>query len=230
MLEVYSMIDFVNELFTMKFRILFWVLLTALFTSCAPTRIVAPLEKGVTQIGATLGRPKVNDGSLPLVGIYVAKGLSDVKTFYAGAQLTSLYLGTIQLDGGIVKTVITPNGMIPGVSWSYGANSFVSSRDAAFRLYPESGVNAYWKIGPHILNVSANTWVDPTWFLSENNKGRILSPSFGVGYRFRYKWIELQAEYKLLNPTREMHIPQAFIPSTNGLGGKGWYWGAAMNF
>jgi hypothetical protein len=91
-------------------------------------------------------------------------------------------------------------------------------------------VNAYWKIGPHIINVSANTWVDPTWFLSENNKGRILSPSFGVGYRFRYKWIELQAEYKLLNPTREMHIPQASIPSTNGLGGKGWYWGAAMNF
>ena len=78
MLEVYSMIDFVNELFTMKFGILFWVLLTALFTSCAPTRIVAPLEKGVTQIGATLGRPRVNDGSLPLVGIYVAKGLSDV--------------------------------------------------------------------------------------------------------------------------------------------------------
>ncbi len=230
MLEVYSMKDFVNELFTMKLRNIFWVLLVPILVSCAPTRIVAPLEKGVRQFGATLGRPRVNDGSLPLVGVYVAKGLSDVKTFYAGAQLTSLYLGTIQVDGGIVKTVTMPNGMIPGVSWSYGANSFVSSRDAAFRLYPESGVNAYWKIGPHILNVSANTWVDPTWFLSENNKGRILSPSFGVGYRFRYKWIELQAEYKLLNPTREMHIPQASIPSTNGLGGKGWYWGAAMNF
>ena len=230
MLEVYSMIDFVNELFTMKLKNIFWVLLVPILVSCAPTRIVAPLEKGVTQVGATLGRPRVNDGSLPLVGIYVAKGLSDVNTFYAGAQLTSLYLGTIQVDGGIVKTVTMPNGMIPGVSWSYGANSFVSSRDAAFRLYPESGVNTYWKIGPHIINVSANTWVDPTWFLSENNKGRILSPSFGVGYRFRYKWIELQAEYKLLNPTREMHIPQASIPSTNGLGGKGWYWGAAMNF
>ena len=61
MLEVYSMIDFVNELFTMKFGILFWVLLTALFTSCAPTRIVAPLEQGVTQVGATLGRPRVNE-------------------------------------------------------------------------------------------------------------------------------------------------------------------------
>jgi len=230
MSEVYSMIDFVNELFTMKLRILFLVLLTALLSSCAPTRVVAPLEKGVIQVGTTLGRPRVNDGSLPLVGIYVAKGLSDVKTFYVGAQLTSLYLGTIQLDGGIVKTVITPNGMIPGASWSYGVNSFISSRDGAFRLYPETGVNAYWKFGPHILNATANTWVDPTWYLSDFNKGRILSPSFGAGYRFRYKWIELQAEYKLLNPTREMYIPQASIPSTQGLGGKGWYWGAALNF
>ena len=76
MLEVYSMIDFVNELFTMKLRNIFWVLLVPILVSCAPTRIVAPLEKGVTQVGATLGRPRVNDGSLPLVGIYVAKGLS----------------------------------------------------------------------------------------------------------------------------------------------------------
>lgn len=224
------MIDFVNELFTMKLVHVFWVLSVALLVSCAPTRVVAPLEEGVIQIGATVGRPRVGDGSLPLLGIYVAKGLSDVKTFYAGAQLSSLYLGTIQLDGGVVKTVFTPNGMIPGVSWSYGANSFVSSRDGAFRLYPETGVNAYWKFGPHILNATANTWVDPTWYLSDFNKGRILSPSFGAGYRFRYKWIELQAEYKLLNPTREMHIPQATIPSTNGLGGKGWYWGVALNF
>lgn len=106
----------------------------------------------------------------------------------------------------------------------------MSTRDYAFRFYPETGINAYWQKGPHIVNASANTWVDPTWFLADFGRGQILAPSFSAGYRLRYKWFEAQLEYKILNPTREIHIPQAYVPSTSGLGGRGFFYGMAINF
>ena len=57
-----------------------WVLLAALVASCTPTKIVVPLEEGQVQVGATLGRPKIHSGSLPLLGIYAAKGVSESTT------------------------------------------------------------------------------------------------------------------------------------------------------
>ena len=204
--------------------------LIGLCMSCAPTKIVVPLQEGQVQIGATLGRPKVNSGSIPLMGIYAAKGISNATTAYGAAQLSSALFGTIQLDGGVVKGLRPSSGIVPGLSYSYGGNLFVSSRDYATRIYPETGFNVFWQQGSHILNLSANTWVDPTWFLTEYNQGQILAPSLGAGYRLRYKWIEFQTEYKIVNPTREIMIPQAYVPSTFGLGGRGLYWGIALNF
>jgi hypothetical protein len=201
-----------------------------LFMSCAPTKIVVPLQEGQVQIGATLGRPKVNSGSIPLMGIYAAKAISNATTAYGAAQLSSALFGTIQLDGGVVKGLRPSRGFLPGLTYSYGSNLFVSTRDYATRIYPETGVNIFWQQGAHILNLSANTWVDPTWFLTEYNRGQILAPSLGAGYRLRYKWIEVQTEYKIVNPTREIMIPQAYVPSTFGLGGRGLYWGIALNF
>lgn len=207
-----------------------WVILAACIASCTPTKIVVPLEEGQWQTGATLGRPQINTGSLPLLGVYAAKGMSATTTAYGAAQLSSALFGTVQLDAGVVKGIRPSQGFTPGFSFSYGGNLFVSSRDFATRIYPEAGANMFWQQGPHILNVSANSWLDPTWFLAEYGIGQIFAPSFGAGYRLRYKWLELQAEYKLVNPTREIHIPQASVPSTLGLGGRGLYWGAAINF
>ena len=68
---------------------LIWVLLVGFSVSCAPTKIVAPLEEGKVQVGATLGRPQINTGSLPLLGIYAAKGVSANTTAYGSAQLSS---------------------------------------------------------------------------------------------------------------------------------------------
>lgn len=207
-----------------------WSGVLAVFASCAPTKIIAPLEEGKIQVGATLGQPRINDGALPLIGVYGAKGISASTTAYGSAQVTSILFGAVQLDGGIVKGLRPSEGLTPGLSYSYGGNLLVSSRDYATRIYPEAGINMFWQEGSHIFNLSANSWVDPTWFMSDFGQGQILAPSFGAGYRFRYKWIELQAEYKLLNPTRELMVPQATVPSTLGLGGRGLYWGAALNF
>ena len=201
-----------------------------LAASCTPTKIVVPLEQGQWQVGLTQGRPQINEGFLPVLGGYAAKGVSDSRTNYGGIQFSSLLLGAVQLEGGQVRSWIPQDGFKPGISWSYGGQAFMSTRDYAFRFYPETGINAYWQKGPHILNASANTWVDPTWFLADYNRGEIIAPSLSAGYRLRYKWIEAQVEYKMLNPIRELHIPQAYIPSTVGLGGKGVYYGIAINF
>ena len=61
------------------------------------TKIVVPLEEGQVQVGATLGRPKINSGSLPLLGVYAAKGVSENATAYGAAQLSSALFGAIQL-------------------------------------------------------------------------------------------------------------------------------------
>ena len=198
--------------------------------SCAPSKIVAPLEQGNWQAGATLGRPEINEGSLPVLGIYAAKGVANNRTIYGGMGLSSSLFGAIQLEGGVVKGLVASKGWMPGYSISYGANAFMSARNGDFRLYPDAGANMYWKKGPHIAHLSANTWVDPTWFLSRYGQGQILAPSLGAGYRFRYKWLEVQAEYKLVNPSRELMVPQADVPGIAGLGGRGFYYGLALNF
>ena len=214
----------------MKCKPLIVIALGVLMASCAPTKIVAPLEEGAWQAGATLGRPQINDGSLPMLGVYAAKGISNARTIYGGAGLSSSLFGAIQLEGGVVKEITEPVGWKPGFSISYGANSFISARNADLRVYPDAGANMYWKRGAHIAHLSANTWIDPTWFLTRYDQGRMLAPSLGAGYRFRYRWMEIQAEYKLVNPTRALVVPQANVPGINGLGGRGFYYGIAINF
>ena len=214
----------------MKIKFLAVLGTLVLAISCTPTKVVVPLQEGQWQIGVTQGRPQVNNSYLPVLGAYVAKGVSDTKTNYGGIQFSSLFLGAIQLEGGRVATLIPHDGFRPGISYSYGAQTFLSTRDYAFRIYPEAGVNAYLKQGPHILNASINTWVDPTWFMTDFGRGQLLAPSFSAGYRLRYKWFEAQVEYKVLNPTRKLQIPQNIIPDTFGLGGRGMYLGVALNF
>ena len=153
-------------------------------TGCTPTKVVVPLEEGQWQIGVTQGRPQINEGYLPVIGAYAAKGVSSTKTNYGGIQFSSLLLGAVQLEGGQVANLVIPQqGLKPGISCSYGAQSFLSTRDYAFRFYPEAGLNAYLQKGPHILNASANTWVDPTWFLADFGRGQILAPSLSAGYQ-----------------------------------------------
>lgn len=211
-----------------KLFVAFYAVIMAV--SCTPTKVVVPLNEGQWQIGVTQGRPQINEGYLPVIGAYAAKGVSSTKTNYGGIQFSSLLLGAVQLEAGQVATLVPQQGFKPGISYSYGAQSFLSTRDYTIRFYPEAGLNAYLQNGPHILNASANTWVDPTWFLADFGRGQILAPSFSAGYRLRYKWFEAQLEYKILNPTREIHIPQNYIPSTAGLGGRGTFWGIAINF
>lgn len=124
-----------------------------LATSCTPTKVVVPLDEGQWQLGVTQGRPQINDEYLPVIGAYAAKGVSATKTNYGGIQLTSLLLGAVQLEGGTVVSLIPQQGLKPGISYSYGAQSFLSTRDYAFRLYPEAGVNAYLKKGPHFERI-----------------------------------------------------------------------------
>ncbi|PTM12649.1 MAG: hypothetical protein DA445_08730, partial [Bacteroidetes bacterium] len=108
-------------------------------TGCTPTKVVVPLEEGQWQIGVTQGRPQINEGYLPVIGAYAAKGVSATKTNYGGIQFSSLLLGAVQLEGGQIRSWIPQDGLMPGVSWGFGGQAFMSTRDYAFRFYPEAG-------------------------------------------------------------------------------------------
>ena len=105
--------------------------------SCTPTKVVVPLNEGQWQIGVTQGRPQINEGYLPVIGAYAAKGVSSTKTNYGGIQFSSLLLGAVQLEAGQVATLVPQQGFKPGISYSYGAQSFLSTRDYTIRFYPE---------------------------------------------------------------------------------------------
>lgn len=196
--------------------------------SCAPSKVIAPLDEGQWQVGVTSGRPQINDGSLNLLGFYAAKGMQHEKTGYGGMQITSALLGTVQLEGGVLHGIRPSQGWSPGFSWNSAGHLAVSTRDGATRFYPEATGNAYWKLGPHILHATAGTWVDPLFFQARYGKGNPVAPHLGAGYRFRNKWFEAQIEYKLLNPITELVVPQATVPGVSGYGARGWYYGIAI--
>ena len=104
--------------------------------SCTPTKVVVPLNEGQWQIGVTQGRPQINEGYLPVIGAYAAKGVSAAKTNYGGIQFSSLLLGAVQLEAGQVATLIPQQEFKPGVSWSYGGQAFMSTRDLRSDFIP----------------------------------------------------------------------------------------------
>lgn len=207
-----------------------FALLALLWSSCAPSKIVVALDEGQRQAGLTLGQPRINETSLPLLGAYGAYGVTDTRTTYGSVQLTSMMLGAVQLEGGMLTELRPAQGWMPGISWNAAGHLLVSARNLDTRFYPEAAGHLFWQRGPHIAHLSAATWIDPTFMISEYGKGQVLAPHFGAGYRLRYKWFEAQVEYKILNPTRELIVPMSYVPGTYGVGGKGLYTGIAINF
>lgn len=202
-----------------------------LASSCHTSRAIKPMEEGEWRIGANYGGPRVNDFNIPLMSAYVARGATEQTTQFAGLNITSLMFNTVQLDFGELRGIRPYSSLAsPGLSWYWAGNSLLSTRDYAYRLYPEIGANAYWTYGVHTWHISGALWTDPTFFMTEYGKGQLLAPAFTAGYRMRWKALEAHVEYKLLNPTQDLVIPQATVPGLYELGGRGIYFGAAINF
>tara|TARA_B100000768_G_scaffold162301_1_gene162856 strand:- start:668 stop:1327 length:660 start_codon:yes stop_codon:yes gene_type:complete len=190
---------------------------------CNASRVVSPLELNEWRLGGAIGGPQVNSERLPLMSIYMAKGITKEKSFYSGLQIVNLGFQSLQLDAGLVTRLKKSKGFSPEVNLKTGLNAMMSFRDAATRVYPEIGILSTWKLKRFMPYFGSDLWIDPTYGLTEFGKGSLLHPSLQTGVRYLGKYLEFGIEAKWLNPTRTFIIPQQDVPSFLGIGARGLY-------
>ncbi len=137
-----------------------------LFTSCAPSRYIKPLERKQTVVTATLGGPLIlyahTTIPVPMTTMAVGHGFTDNLTGFAGLHTTSLLFGVFQTDIGVVKQLSAQHGWLPGITVSPVANLMIDKWAGIFSFYPQLDLNAYWNYPkrPHYVYFGLSNWFD----------------------------------------------------------------------
>ncbi len=92
------------------------LLLTLLFTACAPTQFVVPLEKGEHAVSASLGGPLVNVPGIatipiPFTSLGYGYGLTERSVISSALYPTAALYGVFQLSGGYTHEIWQKNKM-----------------------------------------------------------------------------------------------------------------------
>ena len=193
--------------------------------ACAPSRHVRPLEKEQLAISGSFGGPTFsNFGApipVPLTTVSAGYGFGDKLTGFGGLNLTSLAFGTLQLDLGVTRLLLEPNGARPGISVTPVANVLLGLREGAFRLYPSVDANAYWEYGERKSYVYGGLG---SWFVFAGDRAHDADqpqqflPNFQVGHVLSGRKWDFQAEMKWTNFTAQN---QDATIDWAGIGGSG---------
>lgn len=206
--------------------------------ACNSSRIIKPLDKGETQIGANVGGPLISmDGIplfIPLSSIYVAHGYREKTTAFASVQTTALLFGVLQTDLGFTHQLFAQkNKWLPGVSISPIANMMVDHWEGNFRFYPQLDLNVYWNYHnkPHYFYLTNNNWIELNATRSHNEKqpSNLLS-TFGIGHQWRNAKYDVQLEVKHIAPTQSNQNIVVDYISTGQRGAYGIYLGLSRKF
>jgi hypothetical protein len=176
--------------------------------SCAPTRIVKPLEKDEKLIGFNFGGPLIEFGGatipIPFTSFYGAYGISEDLSVFGGLHTTSLAYGVFQTDIGVTKGLLKPSGWKPGVSLSPAMQLFVDRWEWNTKIYPELGVNAYWEYGEKTNKFFYMGIV--SWFelqsrrAHEQNQTQRIIPNFQFGHTIERTRMNYTLEAKYFAP------------------------------
>jgi hypothetical protein len=137
-----------------------------LFTGCASSRFIKPLDKKQTAIIANIGGPFVQYSGMgipvPLTSVAVGHGFTKDLTCFAGLHTTALLFGVIQTDIGAVKELMKQRNFRPGVSVSPAANMMLDKWEHKFSFFPQIDAHAYWNYlkKPHYAYVGFSNWFD----------------------------------------------------------------------
>jgi len=204
------------------------------FSSCAPTRMVKPLNKGEKTIGANFGGPMINFAGaiipLPLTSVWGAMGIDSSTTAWASIHTTAAAFADFQTDLGFTRRIYTSqnNKLIPSVSISPVINFMHSFRDAQGVAYPEIDLNFYWDRGKHIYYLSNSNWfiLSKTRAHGEPQTQHWL-PTINLGTIFNREKTSYQIELRYLAPfNKNNSVVEYFSPL--GTGALGIYFG--VNF
>lgn len=185
-----------------------FLLLIVFLFSCAPTRIVKPLDKDQKLVGFNFGGPLIEFGGatipIPFTSFYGAYGLTDDLSVFGGVHITSLAYGVFQTDIGVTKGLLKPEGWKPGLSVSPAAQLFVDRWEWNAKIYPELGINAYWEYGEKTNKFFYLGVV--SWFELQSNRAheqpqpqRII-PNLQLGHTFERPRMNYTLEAKYFSP------------------------------
>ncbi|MFN6947043.1 MAG: hypothetical protein ACK4ND_19020 [Cytophagaceae bacterium] len=218
----------------MKKELLFFLILVS---SCAPTRIVKPLEKGEKSLAVSAGGPLVNIpgivAPLPFTSVSGATGLRSDLSLYSGINTTSLLFGVLHTDVGILKELRKPDGFLPGISIAPSINFMIDHWEWNAKFYPQFDLNFYW----HYINKKNFFYVGSSnWFEFSRSKahGELLTqhwvPDVHLGHTFIIKKMGYTLEVRYLAPFNENRIVVLDYISPGDRGAIGVYFGLSRRF
>jgi len=201
------------------------LLLSQVFLSCMPSRIVRPLDRGQRAIGAHLGGPLISFVGttipMPFTSLMYAQGVTEKTTAFGSIHVTSLLFGVIQTDIGACYNLYYNDSVRLGLSVTPAVNMAYDKWEGNFKFWPQVDVNIYWDIRPKKSFVYLG--VD-NWFELSSKKAHgedqtnrwIVNPQIGYT-NVRNKW-NYNLEFKYLVPYLEN---QPNVVDYQGIGGKG---------
>lgn len=158
------------KVFRINKTILLAIVVSLSLYSCAPSRLIKPINKGEKQINASLGGPLINYAGttipIPFTSLTYAYGLEDNTTLYGSLHSTSLLFGVLQSEVGLVYQLKQPDSLKfykLGVSVSPSLNFMIDRWQGNFRFYPKYDFNIYSKWSKkrnHLAYLGFSNWFD----------------------------------------------------------------------
>ncbi|MDH5544687.1 MAG: hypothetical protein OEZ43_03775 [Gammaproteobacteria bacterium] len=185
------------------------VVLVLLLSSiaCTNSRVVKPLHTGQLEAGLDVGGPIFRFGDnfipMPLSSLSASYGLKPDLTLYGGWHTTAAAYGVAQIDLGVLKEILPPDGMLPGVSFAPALNLMVDRWEFAYAAYPSIDMNLYWLAfeGPDYFYVGMANWFELRQARAHGeDQPTHWVPALHAGYSWLPGRLRLTAEAKYLAP------------------------------
>lgn len=215
------------------------IAICTLVTSCAPSRIIKPLDEGEQVISLSLGGPMtavpgIGTIPVPFTNISYNRGWKHNITLTGSIYPTAALFGTYQFDLGLNYGFVKKDNW--GVSSTILFNNAFDQWQGNYKIWPNLDVNGYYE-----LKKEDKSWLFYTGFNNwfelasagvhgrEQNVHWIFAPQLGVQL-IKEKW-SYQLEYKLIGPNLNN---QNFVVSYSSIlpqtGANGIYLGISRRF
>ncbi|MBX7242377.1 MAG: hypothetical protein K1X92_11565 [Bacteroidia bacterium] len=201
--------------------------------SCAPSRVIRPLQSKEIQAGASLGGPLIDFAGLkipvPFSSLYCAYGIDDKRTLFGGLHTTALAAGVGQIDIGLTQGIWRKSGW--GASVSPVLNLMYGYKQ--FRFYPQLDLSLYKEYGEkrHFGYFSLSNWLVPYGTRAHNVKQPVnFIPNLILGNTFNRTKMNYSIEMRWLAPFQNN---ERVVTQYNGIGNQGTlgiYFGVARKF
>jgi len=213
-----------------KYFFFSFLIALAAFSSCAPSRLVRPLEKGKKIVSANLGGPLIGFSGktipLPLTSLMYAQGIKNNTSAFGSLHTTSLLFGVIQTDIGICQRVYFNDSLRLGISVNPSLNLAFDKWEKNFMCWPQLDINAYYEIKPKksFLYAGIENWFELAQNKADDQKQTrhwLFCPQAGYTY-CRAKW-NYNIEMKFIAPNIKNTPNVVDYKGINGQGALGLY-------